>query len=441
MNRYNALAVVLVFLLTTDVVSAQTTTNSLYSRYGIGIIRPQSFSQNFALGGAALGLRSNKNINAVNPASYSSIALTTFEVGFTNNALWMNDGTQSQYKNNPYINSIAIAFPVINQKWGMSLGLTPVSSIGYKFVDSFQDDIVGSVTSQNEGDGGLNKFYFGNGLSFKIDSVTNLFLGVNGTYYFGQSTIDQKSIFGDLSNGLNVWDLTETNTSDVSADFGVQFQKTLTRRDSLGNVTNYIFTVGGIFSLKKDLNSNFNKLTRTFTGSADFGTIKDTITIIEDKEITTEIPIEYGIGLSLENPNHWLVAFDYRITDWSTINSSSTIFTYKKLHSFALGGEFIPNYNDYKNKSSYFNRITYRMGFRYSNSNISVNNVDFNEYGITFGLGLPLRRTGTSLPTINLGLEFGKRGKQENNTIEEKFVNFNVGIIINDKWFQKRKYN
>lgn len=441
MNRYNALAVVLVILLAADVVSAQTTTNSIYSRYGVGIIRPQSFSQNFALGGAAIALKSQRNINSINPASFSAIALTTFEVGFTNNALWMNDGTQSQYKNNPHINSIALAFPVINQKWGISLGLMPVTSIGYNFTAITQNELVGTTTSINKGNGGLNKFYFGNGVSLKIDSSSSISFGANGSYYFGQSSLDQKFIFGNLTNGLNVWNLTETNTSDVSADFGTQYQKTITRKDSSGNYTNYIFTVGGIFSLNKDLNTNYNQLQRTFIGSADFGTIKDTISIIKDQETTTEIPLEYGIGFSLEYPNHWLIALDYRTADWSTINSSSTIFTYKKVHSVALGSEYIPNYNDYTGKLSYFNRISYRMGFRYATSNISINNVDFNEYGITFGLGLPLRRTGTSLPIINLGLEFGKRGKKESNLIEEKFVNFNVGIIINDKWFQKRKYN
>ena len=441
MNRYNTLLLFLTCFFLSSILSAQTTTNSIYSRYGVGIIRPQSFSRNFAMGGTAIGLNSNRNINSINPASYSAIALTTFEVGFTNNALWMDDGTQTEYKNNPYISSLAIAFPIINKKWGMSLGLMPVTSIGYKFVNSFQDEIVGSITSQNEGNGGLNKFYVGNGFSIKLDSSAAISLGVNGAYYFGQSTIDQKSIFGNLANGLNVWNLTETNTSDISADFGTQYQKTITRKDSLGNYRNYVFRLGGIFSLKKDLNTNYNQLSRTFIGSADFGTIKDTISIIEDEERTTEMPFEYGVGFSLESQNHWLIAADYRTADWSSINSLSNIFIYKKVHSFSFGGEYIPNYNDYSGKLSYFNRISYRMGARYSTSNIAVNNVDFNEYGITFGLGLPLRRTGTSLPTINLGLEYGKRGKQENELIEESFINFNVGIIINDKWFQKRKYN
>lgn len=419
---------------------AQTTTNSIYSKYGVGIIRPQSFSQNFALGGVALGLKSNKNINVLNPASFSAISLTTFEVGFNHNALWMNDGTQSQYSNNPYVSSLAIAFPVINQKWGMSLGLMPATSIGYDYTDVFQDPIVGSVTSLNKGNGGLNKFYFGNGFSLNIDSSSSVGVGVNGNFYFGKASYDHKLVYGNLTNGLNVWDLKETNTADYAFDFGTQYQKEIMKSDSTGKTEKaYVFTLGATVSLARNLNAHYNQLTRTFIGSADFGTIKDTVINIDSKKTTLEMPLEFGVGFSFEKPNVWLIALDYRTSDWSGLSNSNPMVTFNKMQSVAVGVQFIPKYSNYS--GSYFNRVAYRLGVRYSNSYISVNDVDLNEYGITFGLGLPLRRTGTSIPTINLGVEYGKRGQQTNGMIEENFVNFNVGIIINDKWFQKRKYN
>ncbi|PKP44890.1 MAG: hypothetical protein CVT95_10250, partial [Bacteroidetes bacterium HGW-Bacteroidetes-12] len=396
MNRYNTLTLLMVYFFIVGIASTQTTTNSIYSKYGIGVIRPQSFSQNFAMGGVAMGLKSERNINILNPASLSAISLTTFEVGFNNNALWMNDGNQSQYKNNPYISSLAIAFPVINQKWGMSVGLMPATSVGYEYTDIFQDPIVGSVTSLNKGEGGLNKFYFGNGFSINIDSTSSIGVGVNGNFYFGKASYDQKMVFGNLANGLNMWDLNETTTADFGFDFGSQYQKAFVRKDSTGKEGKaYVFTLGGMISLAKSLNSRYNQLTRTFIGSADFGTIKDTIINIDNKKTTLEIPLEFGVGFSFEKPNVWLVALDYRTSDWSGISNSNPFFTYNKVQSFAAGFQFIPNYSNYT--GSYFNRVVYRLGTRYSTSYISVNEVDLNEYGITFGLGLPLRRTGTSL--------------------------------------------
>jgi len=67
-----------------------------------------------------------------------------------------------------------------------------------------------------------------------------------------------------------------------------------------------------------------------------------------------------------------------------------------------------------------------------------VNNAEINDFGITFGVGLPL---GRSLPNINLGFEIGKRGTTEADLIEENYIKINLGFSFNDIWFQKRKIN
>ncbi len=60
-----------------------------------------------------------------------------------------------------------------------------------------------------------------------------------------------------------------------------------------------------------------------------------------------------------------------------------------------------------------------------------------NEFGISFGLGLPLRR---SLSSINLGIEIGRFGKVSNNLVKETFFKFKLGISMHQKWFEQRKY-
>ena len=429
-----------VCLCISSIAFAQTTTNSPYSKYGVGVIRPQSFSQNFAMGGTAIGLRSNLNINVKNPASYSELIVTTFEFNFVNNALWLSDGNQSQYKTNPYVSSLALAFPVIQKTWGMSFGLMPVTSIGYDYTNSYTDENVGSVTEIRKGEGGLNKFYFGNGFNVKLDSSSNLAFGANANFYFGRSEFDSKTIFGNLSQGLNIWDLSESTTSDFSFDFGTQYQKNFSRYDSTSlEKETYVLTVGATVGLAKELNTKQNRIVRSFIGSADFGTIKDTILETNNSEQTINMPLEYGVGFSFEKKNKWIIAFDYNIADWTSIASTNPLYSYNKVQSFAAGFQITPKYDDYV--GSYFKRIAYRFGVRCSNSYFTINDNQLNEYGITFGTGLPLRRTGTSVPTLNLGIEYGKRGAAIDGLIQETFINFNVGIIINDKWFIKRKYN
>ncbi|MEC7264731.1 MAG: hypothetical protein VXW38_13400, partial [Bacteroidota bacterium] len=86
----------------------------------------------------------------------------------------------------------------------------------------------------------------------------------------------------------------------------------------------------------------------------------------------------------------------------------------------------------------YFKRVTYRAGLRYDVSGLEVNGKEINNFGITFGLGMPL---GGSFSNVNLGFELGRRGTTDANLIEESYLKINVGLSLNDVWFQKRKIN
>ena len=83
----------------------------------------------------------------------------------------------------------------------------------------------------------------------------------------------------------------------------------------------------------------------------------------------------------------------------------------------------------------YLNKdFTVAAGFRYENTGLVINNTSINDYGMNFGLGLPV-----GLSRINLGVEFGKKGTTSNNLIEENYFNLSVGLSLNDIWFKKRK--
>ena len=109
--------------------------------------------------------------------------------------------------------------------------------------------------------------------------------------------------------------------------------------------------------------------------------------------------------------------------------------TYNDASSIGFGGYFIPNYSSFTN---YFSRITYRAGLRYDQTGMIVNNKEINNFGITFGFGLPL---GSNFSNLNLGFELGRRGTTDAGLIEESYFKVNVGLSLNDKWFIKRKIN
>ena len=105
-----------------------------------------------------------------------------------------------------------------------------------------------------------------------------------------------------------------------------------------------------------------------------------------------------------------------------------------------LGVWWIPNVNDVHN---YLNRIQYRAGFNYNSGQLSVsalgtNNpqTDITDISLSFGLGLPMRRSNA---VANLGIRIGKAGTTNAGLIEENYIKFHLAFTFNDKWFKKRK--
>ncbi len=85
------------------------------------------------------------------------------------------------------------------------------------------------------------------------------------------------------------------------------------------------------------------------------------------------------------------------------------------------------------------------MGLRYSDTYLQLNNNQLKQYGISFGLGIPLTNSTKSLSMINFGCEVGRKGTTENQLLQENFFNFFVGFsispAIHEEWFHKRKYD
>jgi hypothetical protein len=88
--------------------------------------------------------------------------------------------------------------------------------------------------------------------------------------------------------------------------------------------------------------------------------------------------------------------------------------------------------------NKYWKRIVYRTGVRFENTGLIINNQVIKEFGISFGVGLPV---GRIFSNANLGFEIGKRGTTNANLVEENFVNFQLSLSLNDRWFEKLRFN
>src|SRR5688500_18741564 len=92
---------------------AQSESVSPYSRYGLGDIPFNGFIKNIGMDGTGIAMRPNFNIYVTNPASYSSLLLTSFDIGASASFTKMSTSSLSQRKSEATFSYFALAFPVV----------------------------------------------------------------------------------------------------------------------------------------------------------------------------------------------------------------------------------------------------------------------------------------------------------------------------------------
>jgi len=423
--------ILLVFLLITSLaINAQRTSSSPYSFFGIGDeFSPVTVEQS-AMGGVGVAFNHYKYLNFTNPAAYASLRYTTYTFGMLNNKLSVDNGTVKQSSNSTSLSYFALAFP-IGSKAGMSIGLQPVSSVGYSLSNSILDenDDVSQITLFS-GDGGVSRLYS----SFGIKVYKELSLGIEVDYKFGSvdnSITNQRS---DVSLATKYKEITTVKGGSVTV--GAQYKKELKNK--------LVLSGGATVKLGNDLDVTGDEylysLTFTSTGG-DFG--RDTISqsSIEGKY---KLPLKTILGLGVGKSDQWYVGVEYEnqeaIETAGFLNNSNNAYKYGESTRASLGGFYIPKINSISN---YWERVTYRAGVRLEKTGLLVdgsepfeNYTAIDDFGISFGLGLPLKQ----LSSVNVGFEFGKRGTTSNNLIKENYFNFRLSLSLTDtNWFQKRK--
>src|SRR5688500_7135361 len=146
---------------------AQFDSQSPYSYYGIGTPVSNTLQNGFAMGGIAHGLRDSCFLNPLNPASYARLDVTQLNFGFEGNFLNRLENGQRFSNSSVFINQFGLGIPIMHKhrllNWGMFLGYSPFSHVGYKLSNTatiYKDstDTVGIEAKYDyTGTGGLNK--------------------------------------------------------------------------------------------------------------------------------------------------------------------------------------------------------------------------------------------------------------------------------------------
>ncbi|MDR2920223.1 MAG: hypothetical protein LBV72_12780 [Tannerella sp.] len=411
MLKINRVAVVLGLLLFVNVsLIAQNSTNSPYTRYGFGSIADRSFGAGRSMGGIGYGLRSSRQINPMNPASYSSMDSLTFlfDAGATIHRSWYDDGLYSQKDINGNFEYAAMQFPLTSQL-AMSVGVLPYSHVGYDFYKQTTTSDNLTYAERFKGTGGLNEVYVG--LSIDIWKK-RLALGANVSYLFG--SVNRETQLTSIS----VYTKNKVNVHNLKYDFGIQYTHPLSKTERL--------TLGVVYSPKIKLKATAYDLV---SSSSDFSSLISGDTV---RNHGYDIPNVYGVGLSYTKDNKMILAADVSFQEWSKAQFEGTSKNYKNMLKVALGGEYIPN----NFTRSYMKRVRYRAGLHYDNSYLKIDGSSYNEYGATVGMGFPLMDNRSF---INASVEYVNVSPESSTLIKEQYLRLTISYTFNEYWFFKRK--
>ncbi|CUS99779.1 hypothetical protein [Candidatus Kryptobacter tengchongensis] len=282
---------------------------SIYSRFGLGVLRFSTVDKTAGLGGLGIALFDPIYINRYNPALWSELARVRVSGGY----LYEGTSTQDRFKNtfltSGNFDGVMFAIPLW-KKYGLTFatGVMPFSTANYAVK---KDSLIENryFSQLYKGEGGISNFVFG----FSFKPFGKLSIGVRGEYYFG--TI------------INSWDV----------DFGSSefFFSRIKRERNCGGLG---FTAGIAYGLGVGRNSftmgfvfsspvNLKGLTSVeYTVPVPGGS-----TISEVNELKLKLPYRAGFGLS------------YFVRD--RVQFSGDVY-YQNWRKFEINGEHPPEITD-----------------------------------------------------------------------------------------------
>ncbi len=439
------------------------------------------------MGGTGVALADPYSVSRISPASYPYLWMTTFEAGLVVRNLRYETDALSASGRNTRLMGFSLGVPFGKGKWGLSLGLAPVSTVGYKFTEK-APVVGGDVSYVYSGTGGLDRAYIGAGrvLWQNNDTINRggkLSVGANLEYLFGRVEESRKAYY-PAGNGYYNSNIASTLVMRApGGTVGLQYAGDLidlthakarmkARKERLaaqdkreemewlnagkdpaqrtpvkmpkGEGQALRFRLGATVELPTALSARHTSVANNFViSSTGVEFPRDTAHFIDGAQGTVQLPPLIGFGFTVYDPQ-WTVTVEHRRRDWTQVKVDvegyglrtdlAASATYALAASFRPAGE---------GGGNFIQRTTYRAGLRYATDYLTVNGTNLDQAGISMGASVPLLGS-RSRSRLNFGAEFGQRGTTADGLLRERYVDVYLGIsitpeLIGDPWFKKRR--
>lgn len=410
---------------------AQADVDSPYSLFGVGQVRGNATNIRLkGMGGVANAMSSPGMINTSNPASLAKMDSLAFlfDAGIYFKTSNFSTYNKTERGANASFDYVAMAFGITDW-WKTAIGVQPYSTSGYKMVVDGYKDNVGSYSTVFKGSGGLNQAFWSH--AFKLGK--HFAIGANAYYVFGNTQSITTVYVPDTAYTIGTRRSLDIIASSFMFDYGVMFNANVASDMTLSVGLTYDQSVklGGkqtlfIRGIMEDMDTEVEYLI-------------DTVYYSGNHKAHLTMPQGFGVGFALEKDKRWCLGADFNWMQWSRFAREGVTEDLQDAWRVSAGFEYMPTYSSV---SSYFRRASYRLGGFYENGFLSLPGNDggehsINRIGITAGISLPLPRSQSK---VNFALELGQYGTLDAGLIQERYLKFEVGVSVFERWFMKRKY-
>ena len=400
---------------------AQKSSYSPYSYFGVGETNFSATVENRMMGGNT-SYYDSVSVNLNVPASLSKLRFVNYSVGLNlkNNRYTAQDNNAKS--TTASLNYLSVSIPT--KILGFNFGIKPNTSVGYllESVDESTDPI---STNRYDGDGGINSAFVG--LGFEL--FKNFGIGISTSYSFGNLNHYHSKLLTDVELYTRV--SSESSLSGLSYNFSAVFQQKFRN--------NTLIYSSFVYQPESSLTSKNSQSIATLKSDGSFGgdteNIDLSLTGMDETKFT--IPSFSNFGIGFGEDKKWFFGVNIKSVSGNGYKNELMALdniNFNEHNIYSAGGFFLPQFDSF---TSFFDRVTYRAGFKFIDGALEVNGQDIKDFGINFGLGLPVGR----ISKANIGLEFGQRGTDDFGLIKENYLNLMIGVSLNDLWFIRSMYN
>ncbi|MCC5917492.1 MAG: hypothetical protein JJU02_09225 [Cryomorphaceae bacterium] len=435
----------------TQFVAGQLLGTSPYSALGIGDPINGDASRIFSIGGTSAAVKDGFNINTANPASYSRLRYTNFDLGVISTNLRQQQGNMEYENGYTAFNYILTSFPLANNL-SMMMGIRPHTTRGFDItqIESYTglDGNPLQTRTRFQGSGGINNAIIGAGWE---PFSKGLSVGFNANFFFGGNRDFITNSIIDLPNSVATRVEQELNIRAWQFETGLQYHR---------EIRGIEYGLGGTYRFGNTLRQTLTEQLLAVRLGANQAQVTDTLRSNVDIYAPGYLHSAYSVGFSIgkrseERPEQygWTIAGDYRMTFGSEFDGgmqdgrSLTRGGFVDAARISIGATFIPTLaiGRLDRSKQFWNRTEYRLGFFHDEGIISINNTQISAFGTSFGIAVPLKNRAMGPNEvrnnmINFTVAVGSRGTTDNNLVRENFTQFLIGITLSDKWFDKYKY-